>query len=208
MELADEMDLIARCRRGDLDAWDLLFCEHYAPACRFVFQLISDLSHEDTEDIVQESFHAAIQRIRQFRGNCRFQTWLFRIAANKARDFLDKKNALKRGGGMSDVSIDAENPETGLVAQQVSDEPHPIESLASHENTIFIGEALGTLGENCREIIQLRYFADLSYEEISKALEVNAKTVSSRLSKCLSKLEAMTLVILKKANEIQFPSNL
>jgi len=53
------------------------------------------------------------------------------------------------------------------------------------------------LGQPCREILELRYFGDLSYEEIASELQMNPKTVSSRLSKCLDKLEeiakAMTL---------------
>ncbi len=207
MDLADETDLIARCRRGDQDAWSQLFQEHYAPTCRFVFQLASDLSLEDTEDIVQESFHSVIQRLRQFRGNSRLQTWIFRIAANKSRDFLSKRNALKRGGGKSDVPLDAEDPETGLVAQLATDDPSASQTIAQGEDSIFIGEALEALGETCREIIQLRYFGDLSYEEISRTLEVNVKTVSSRLSKCLDKLEKLTRMIFSKANEIRSSSN-
>jgi RNA polymerase sigma-70 factor (ECF subfamily) len=52
-----------------------------------------------------------------------------------------------------------------------------------------IHRGLDELQEPCREVIELRYFADLSYEEISKTLRLNAKTVSSRLSKCLDRLE-------------------
>ena len=52
-------------------------------------------------------------------------------------------------------------------------------------------QALERLGGPCQEIIELRYFADLGYEEISKAMDLNPKTVSSRLSKCLRKLEAV-----------------
>ena len=66
---------------------------------------------------------------------------------------------------------------------------------------------MGEVGEPCREIIELRYFGDLSYEELSAELELNPKTVSSRLSKCLDKLEA--LLEAKKSREKTgvFPSN-
>jgi len=207
MDASEEDDLIARCRRGDLSAWDVLIRENYGPTCRFVFQLASDLTHEDTEDIAQEAFQSAIQRLRQFRGNSRFQTWLFRIAANKARDHLDRRNALKRGGGREDISLDAEDPETGLLSQKATEDPTPPEVLSQGEDSFFIGEALEALGETCREIIQLRYFGDLSYEEISRTLDVNVKTVSSRLSKCLDKLETLTKLIFRKANEVKTPSN-
>jgi len=61
--------------------------------------------------------------------------------------------------------------------------------MMSAERIVLLREAIDQLGESCREIIELRYFADLSYEEISNALQLNVKTVSSRLSKCLDRLE-------------------
>jgi RNA polymerase sigma factor (sigma-70 family) len=57
--------------------------------------------------------------------------------------------------------------------------------LGCHRNT----DRVAPLGDPCREIIELRYFGDLSYEEISDELKLNPKTVSSRLSKCLDRLE-------------------
>ena len=61
--------------------------------------------------------------------------------------------------------------------------------------------SLEQLGGPCQEVIELRYFADLSYEEISSALQLNPKTVSSRLSKCLDKLEAATRTLLARENK-------
>lgn len=58
--------------------------------------------------------------------------------------------------------------------------------------------ALEQLGDPCREIIELRYFGDMSYEEIAAALQLNSKTVGSRLSKCLDKLEQLAAVRLKR----------
>ena len=59
------------------------------------------------------------------------------------------------------------------------------------ERAELVREALDQMGGPCREIIELRYFGDLSYEELSAELKLNPKTVSSRLSKCLDKLEAI-----------------
>ena len=65
--------------------------------------------------------------------------------------------------------------------------------LSNAENAQQVGVALEQLGQPCREVIHLRYFADLSYEEISRELDLNQKTVSSRLSKCLDQLEKILL---------------
>ena len=61
-------------------------------------------------------------------------------------------------------------------------------------------QALAQLGGSCQEIIELRYFGDLSYEELSAALELNPKTVSSRLSKCLDRLEAIAKALFSGEN--------
>lgn len=191
MSSTSEAELIARCRQGDGQAWDELFDLHYAAAGRFVFQLGSDLSREDVEEICQEAFLSVIQHLDSFHGNCRFQTWVFRIAANKARDHREKQCAAKRGGGVAPLSLQAEDPETGMTLDPASPLPGPDELMASQERMSQMDQALGSLGGPCREIIELRYFGDLSYEEIARALALNPKTVSSRLSKCLGRLEGV-----------------
>jgi len=184
-----EAELIARCRRGEAPAWDELFDRHYAAAGRFVFQLASDFTREDVEEICQESFLSVIKSIDSFVGKSQFQTWLFRIAANKARDYRERQRAAKRGGGQPPISLQAEDSQNGLIIDPPSNSPAPDATLMSAERILLLREALDQLGAPCREIIELRYFGDLSYEEISNALQLNVKTVSSRLSKCLDRLE-------------------
>jgi RNA polymerase sigma-70 factor (ECF subfamily) len=127
--------------------------------------------------------------LESFRGASAFQTWVCRIALNKARDFLERARAAKRGGGRPPLSLDADRSETGLAVDPPSGAPAPDETLARQEDAALLHEALIRLGDPCREIIELRYFADLSYEELATSLCLNVKTVSSRLSKCLDKLE-------------------
>src|SRR5919204_4754187 len=102
-----DADLIERCREGDADAWDALFDKYYPVAARFVFQLSADFSHEDTEEICQETFLVVVRNLRSFQARSSFQTWLLRIAANKAMDFREKLHAAKRGGRVLQVSLSA-----------------------------------------------------------------------------------------------------
>ena len=198
MQSSSEAELIARCRKGDPDAWDEVFNRHYAPTGRFVFQLSPALRAEDVEEISQEVFLSVIKNIGSFQGGSQLQTWIFRIAANKARDYLQKQSAAKRGGTVTTVSLQAEDPETGLAIDPPSQLPSPDALLASREGMSLVTQALAELGDPCREIIELRYFADLSYEEISRELDLNQKTVSSRLSKCLDRLEKVAGAIFGK----------
>ena len=202
-----ESELVARCRRGDARAWDELFDLHYAAVGRYVFQLSPVITQEDADEIAQETFLSVIKHIANFHGDCQLQTWLFRIAGNKARDYLEKQRAAKRGGGRQPLSLHAEDPETGLALDVPSHLPGPDGALLHAERALLIGHALGQLGGPCQEIIELRYFADLSYEEISRSLKLNEKTVSSRLSKCLDKLEEIARPIFAGGKTAVSPSN-
>ena len=203
-----EAELLARCRRGEAEAWDELFERHYAAAGRFIFQLGHDLTREDAEEICQETFLSVIKNLESFHGQSQFQTWLFRIAANKARDYRERLHAAKRGGGQTTVSLQAEDAETGLTLDPPSSAPGPDAALMSAEQITLVQQALDELGEPCREIIQLRYFGDLSYDEISRSLDLNPKTVSSRLSKCLDRLEGIARNVFSREKSPAFPSNM
>ena len=202
-----EPDLLARCRRGETAAWDELFDRHYDAAARFVFQLGSDFTREDAEEVCQETFLAVIKNLDSFHGESQFQTWLFRIAANKARDFREKRIAAKRGGGQTVISLQAENAETGMTPDPQDHLPSPDETLMNGEQLALVRAALDQLSGPCREIVELRYFGDLSYEELSATLDLNVKTVSSRLSKCLDRLEEIARKIFSRENPDVFPSN-
>jgi RNA polymerase sigma-70 factor, ECF subfamily len=204
---ATETELLERARQGDAAAWDALFDRHYAAAGRFVFQLAPDFTREDVEEVCQEAFLTVIRNIHTFRGGSQFQTWLFRIAINKARDYREKQRAAKRGGGRQPISLHAEDPQTGLAIDPPSAQPGPDAMLLNGESHVLVGHALELLGDPCREIIELRYFGDLSYEEISAALELNPKTVSSRLSKCLDKLGEIARPIFSGGKPAVYPSN-
>jgi RNA polymerase sigma-70 factor (ECF subfamily) len=208
MDLDSEAELLARCRRGEAAAWDELFDRHYAAAGRFIFQLGHDLTREDVEEICQEVFLSVIKNLGSFHAESQFQTWLFRIAANKARDYRERRHAAKRGGGRAAISLQAEDPESGLALDPPSPAPGPDGLLMSAEQAALVHKALGQLGDPCREIIELRYFGDLSYDEISRSLKLNPKTVSSRLSKCLDQLEEIARKVFSGEKSAALPSNL
>ncbi len=206
MDLADERKLIQRCCEGESDAWDELFAEHYAAVGRYVFQLSNTFTREDCDEICQEVFLSVIKNLVGFGGKSRLQTWLFRIAANKARDYRAKQVAAKRGGGMVPLSLQAEDDEGNRLLDPPSPLPSPDEDMLRDEKWQLVGEALEALGGPCQEILELRYFGDLNYREISAELELNEKTVSSRLSKCRDKLETVLRRIISREKIGAFPS--
>ena len=197
-----EAQIIAECRAGNTAAWDSLFDTYYATVARFVFQLSGDFSHEDTEEICQETFLSVVRNLSSFQGRSSFQTWLLRIAANKAMDYREKTRAAKRGGNAVHISIDPGQTDH----EPPSGNPGPDRLLQIAETSRLVRESLDRLGELCREIIELRYYGDLSYDEIAAELRLNPKTVSSRLSKCLDRLLIIAKEIFPPDNRL--PSNL
>lgn len=196
MAEVSEAELIERCRAGEADAWDVLFDRHWGAVNRYLFQLSGRFTAEDVEEIAQETFLAVVRNLGSFGGHSQLQTWIFRIAGNKARDFLAKGNAAKRGGGETPFSLDAEIEPSGVRLDPPSAAPTPEDALMAAERNGMVSDALEAMGDPCREIIELKYFGDLSYEEIAAELKLNPKTVSSRLSKCLDRLEDVIRTLL------------
>src|SRR5213078_311657 len=118
--------LIVRCRRGEARAWDELFDRHYAAAGRFVFQLASDFTREEVEEICQETFLAVIKS----------------IAANKARDYRERQRAAKRGGGQTPISLQAEDPQNGLTIDPPSHAPGPDATVMNTERMLLLRASL------------------------------------------------------------------
>ncbi len=203
--MSDDPALLQRCRAGDGRAWDELFDRYYPVTFRFVFQLSGDFSREDTEEICQETLVAVVRSLKSFDGRSAFQTWLLRIASNKAFDFRAKGVAAKRGGGLTPLSLDASPAGTTPGFEPASEAPSPDAALLRSENAALMRQCLDAVGDPCREIIELRYYADLSYDEIAAALALNVKTVSSRLSKCLDRLGEIARQVFVAGNPPRFP---
>lgn len=187
---ADQADaaLIARCREGDAAAWDALFDKYYGVVARFVFQLSADFNHEDTEEICQETFLSVVRSLATFQAKSSFQTWLLRIASNKAMDFRAKSTATKRGGNTPHVPLQGNDQNDERAIDPISPAPGPDALLLNRETFALVRQSLDRLDAPCREIIELCYYGELSYAEIAAELRLNPKTVSSRLSKCLDRL--------------------
>src|SRR5438093_6107519 len=141
----DESALIARCRNSDSAAWDELFDRFYPVAARFIFQLSANFSHEDTEEICQETFLSVVRNIGSFQGKSAFATWLLRIASNKAMDFRAKANAARRGGGISPLRINTDESSDEPNLDPPSSNPGPDVALLNAEKFALLRQGLDQL---------------------------------------------------------------
>ena len=172
---ASETDqkLVQRAQRGDLRAFDLLVLKYQGRISALVSRYISDPG--EVEDVTQEAFIKAYRALERFRGDSAFYTWVYRIAANAAKNHLVAKGRRPR----SDASIeDAEAfDEFGLS----SDSGSPEAIAMGAELVGVVDAALLALPEELRAALTLRELEGLSYDDIAEVLGCPVGTVRSRI---------------------------
>jgi RNA polymerase sigma-70 factor (ECF subfamily) len=129
----------------------------------------------DAEDLTIEAFGKAFKNIRQYTANFAFSTWLFKIASNNAIDFMRKKK-------LNNVSIDETLRDTDAIPVNIrSEQPTPEESLISEQKIMMLRSIVAKLKPRYRKLVELRYFYEYSYEEISEEMGLPIGTVKAQL---------------------------
>ena len=157
--------LVQRYRRGDRDAFTELVIRYQRPVYNAAFWILK--SAEDARDVAQDVFLKVAEHLDEYDGQHRFFSWIYRIAVNESL------NLLRRNGHEEplDEEVDLPGAESG----------NPEAQARAAERGRFIERALLRLSPADRTVIVLRHFAECSYQEIASILDVDEKTVKSRL---------------------------
>jgi RNA polymerase sigma-70 factor (ECF subfamily) len=134
-------------------------------------------NRDDAEDLTIEAFGKAFKNIEQYTPNFAFSTWLFRIATNNCIDFIRKKR-------MVTVSLDKtfEGDDGGEMTMDVrSNTLDPEESLIRKQKNVLMQSLVTKLKPRYRTLVEMRYFQELSYEEIAEKLDLPIGTVKAQL---------------------------
>ena len=172
-----DLVLVDSAIAGDQRAYAELL-ERYRDAIYFMLlKMVSNKS--DAEDLTIEAFGKAFKNIHQYTPNYAFSTWLFKIATNNCIDFIRKRRTKV-------VSIDQPTEDLeGVLSVPASNLQSslldPEESLIKHQNIVLVKELVSKLKPRYRRLIELRYFKEYSYEEISVELELPLGTVKAQL---------------------------
>jgi RNA polymerase sigma factor (sigma-70 family) len=164
-----DAQLVARCREGDDDAWRELV-ERFS---RYVYAIAVQafrLPQADAEDVFQEVFARAYENLAKLRDDNAIRPWLAQLTRRLCLDTL-------RSG----------------AREQVGDLPEPSgvdEAITQLDDALYVHEALATLSDDCREILDRFFARDESYRRIAESLDLPAGTIASRISRCLVKLRA------------------
>lgn len=163
---AEELGWIEQALQGDRSAFAQLMHRYAGAVYNLAYRMLG--SAEDAEDASQEIFLRAYTRLTSFDRDRRFSTWLLSIGSNYCIDRLRRRR-------FAWLTLD------DAAFALPSDEPGPERSALNHERQAVVQRALQKLPEHYRTVTVLRYWNDLSYEEISRATGLPESTIKTRL---------------------------
>jgi RNA polymerase sigma factor (sigma-70 family) len=171
----NDADLIRRASAGEQAAFRTLE-KKYRTAITSLIRRMMHSHPNDIEDLVQETFIKAFQAIGNFNNEYAFSTWLYKIASNHCIDFLRKKR-------LKTFSIDQplETRDGSVEYEIYDDSATPDVELHSRERAKIIRDAIDSLPEKYRMVINMRHEEDLDYQEIADKLEIPLGTVKAHL---------------------------
>ena len=182
----DEKELVESALKGDSEAFGGLVALYEKRIHSFALGMLSD--PDDAFDVSQDTFLKAYRSLNSFKGESSFYTWLYAICRNCCYDYIKQRSRrMKKNISLSEY----ENDDDGVMVEIPDTASQPDLVLEKKQAREKIIEAVASLPEKHREIIVLRDFEDLSYEQIAEALDISEGTVKSRLSRARMKLQAI-----------------
>lgn len=174
---AAEADLVARCRRGDLGAFEELYQRHagrlFSLACRMVG------NSADAEDLLQEIFLLAHRKLDSFKGESALATWLYRLGMNVCLDYLRSKSSrVTRATESFDADDGPAMPATPAGATELVVDRMDLE------------RAIGRLPDGCRAAFLLHDVEGFEHHEVAKILGIAEGTSKSQVHKARLRLRA------------------
>jgi RNA polymerase sigma-70 factor (ECF subfamily) len=173
-----DTELAGLAQAGDVEALCELVERHRVVALRVAYAIVGD----EAEDVVQEAFVKAARSVDRFRLDAPFRPWLVTIVANEARN--RRRSASRRDA--LELRVVTRNEPLTLDSTSSADEV-----ALANERRRWLAGAVSGLPERDREVIALRYFADLSEAETAAALGCPPGTVKSRLARALTRLRTV-----------------
>jgi len=176
----NDKELIARIKNNhDQKAYALLLNKYKNSLMFMILKMINN--RDDAEDIAMQSFTKAFKNLDSYNDNYAFSTWLFKIASNSSIDFLRKKRlkttSLDRRMNKNDESS------TSFSQSILDPELDPEEKFVLKQRNNLMKEVVESINPKYRELIKLRFFEELKYDEIAVRLNIPIGTVKVRLSR-------------------------
>jgi RNA polymerase sigma-70 factor (ECF subfamily) len=173
-------ELLAQCKRGDQSALEVLFRRHERPVYSLLYRMIGN--HDDTEEALADVFVKVWRSAGSFRGDARFTTWLYHIAANTAKDRLRSRR------GSLEMSFEDMTRDEEAFAATASAEEDPERAVLRAENSAKLSAAIRALSEEDRLLITLHHMQELSCDEMAEITGISVNNLKVKLFRARRKL--------------------
>ncbi len=169
-----DYELVQKALQGDEKAFARLLSRYKDTIYFMLLKMLNNRS--DAEDLTIEAFGKAFKNLHQYSPTYAFSTWLFKIASNNCIDFLRK-----RKGITISIENEDEHSEMSEVSRIKSKDLNPEEKLIRKQKAILLQKVVRRLKPHYQELVELRYFREMSYEEIAEELNLPLGTVKAQL---------------------------
>ncbi len=170
----DDQHLVARCLEGDRDAFAELVVRYQRPIYHLAYRVLGNV--EDAREITQSVFLRIAEHLHEYDARYKFFSWIYRSTINASLNLLRRNGREELSGYDLEVADSSADPEAAMSATQQSER---------------IQKALMVLKFENRVVLTLRHFGDCSYREIGRILDLDEKTVKSRLYEGRQQLRGM-----------------
>lgn len=184
MEVTDAA-VVAQVLAGDRDAFRVLVDRHSRSIFRVVYRMTGN--QQDSEELVQETFLRAYKSLERFELRANFSTWLYRIAVNRALDFLNARKTQMHTKETYQI-VDQPDAEAGNQVQLPAADPGPDRLLLSAEMKRKITGAMELLTPAERVAFTMRHMEGRSIEEISQTLNLKVSAAKNSVFRAVQKL--------------------
>ncbi|MBP7274383.1 MAG: sigma-70 family RNA polymerase sigma factor [Saprospiraceae bacterium] len=174
-KVSDDFELIQRAIEGDQRSYATLMERYRNSIFHTMLKMVNN--REDADDLTLEAFGKAFNKLPTYAPRYAFSTWLFKIAINNCIDYIRKKK-------LNLLSIDQPFEPEGVqdYANSIrATVPDPEESVIREQKVALMRDIIGKLSQKYRLMIELRYFEEMSYEEIAAELDIPLGTVKAQL---------------------------
>ena len=173
----DDHTLVRRTLGGDLGAFDVLVRRHRDVVYRVAARIVG---RDDAEDVAQDAMLRAFHRLRQFRGDAPFRSWLLRITHNTALNALDQRRSEREAESIEELDLPADGPSDRARA--------PAARLEAGERRDRLATKIGSLRPQHRSVLVLRDLEGLSYDEIAQVTDTPVGSVKGRIHRARREL--------------------
>ncbi len=177
-----DAEMLERLRDGDNTAMAELYDRYFDRVYSLVFNQV-DRNKEIAEDIVQETFLAALKSAKTFKGRSSAYTWLCSIAYHKVADHY-RRQSRERKRMVSGIDVDTVDDEENPGRQ-----PQPDSLIESAETRQVVNEALSRLPWDYRQVLILKYVEEMSVQEISQVMDRSPKSIEGLLTRSRKALQ-------------------